>query len=640
SALSPSLPGPEHTSIAQIEQGVRLQRLEQEYLDVRRQLIELRMQFEAFKIDKTQPTEPPNGGDARATLKRLVLKSVIPTESLQQDEPLGYDCVREEKDFPHLKFFTTHEWNQWKQQNKKSTRMGEEKVRGKMKSSQGLNHTAPYVEFPDGTPAGGDYINDARKFCRTFINLARNSQYPLPRKWGEADIWLQELFYTALRKKYTLFQLCHNNAKGAAFMYYIYYEAVIRKWDKAGSNTIDLNNALHTIRNGSDLEESELESVRAPPIKRPYGDSDMNTGPRKHARTAPAPAPADQTANGPSKSFKGKQRANVSLLSVVIVSRSLVRALANLPGWNALHLDRRALPLISALPLSVPPPAQSLTPAMSPCLSDPSSSLINASSCQSMQASPAALPTSDVDPTQGDCPTSAAVTSPNVSGPSSLPGLPNLDQSTLTCLPLPINSDALADTPNATTSASIQGITTAGLPPSTLVPSVPTQATVAKKPRAPRKATQWPPAADLKGAKWAYARKWYAECSGPQTDFEDHYKQLSTSERRVCFTPLVAFKYSLGSPIETRTGSRVVDHCTFSARMSRHTNDYPSYHTIKSNIGSVDLATVSVASMQHRDDLHCVRPCPNRDACGSQLCPIASNRIQSHSIWSHCKWFS
>ncbi|KAI1782725.1 hypothetical protein LXA43DRAFT_854095, partial [Ganoderma leucocontextum] len=73
-----------------------------------------------------------------------------------------------------------------------ATRIGDERVRGKKKSPQGENHTAQLIERPDGSTADGDYINNARKFCR---DLARNAEYPLPLSWSQADLWVQEVFY-------------------------------------------------------------------------------------------------------------------------------------------------------------------------------------------------------------------------------------------------------------------------------------------------------------------------------------------------------------------------------------------------------------------------------------------------------------
>ncbi|EJF60893.1 hypothetical protein DICSQDRAFT_170753 [Dichomitus squalens LYAD-421 SS1] len=61
------------------------------------------------------------------------------------------------------------------------------------------------------------------------------------------------------------------------------------------------------------------------------------------------------------------------------------------------------------------------------------------------------------------------------------------------------------------------------------VPPTTAQPTTTKKPRAPRKTPQWPPPADLRGAKWAYARNWYADTNGSQAEFEQHYKSMTPS---------------------------------------------------------------------------------------------------------------
>ncbi|TBU53064.1 hypothetical protein BD310DRAFT_962268 [Dichomitus squalens] len=64
------------------------------------------------------------------------------------------------------------------------------------------------------------------------------------------------------------------------------------------------------------------------------------------------------------------------------------------------------------------------------------------------------------------------------------------------------------------------------------IPPTTAQPTTTKKPRAPRKTPQWPPPADLRGAKWAYARNWYADTNGSQAEFKQHYKSMTPSDRR------------------------------------------------------------------------------------------------------------
>ncbi|TBU59034.1 hypothetical protein BD310DRAFT_436863 [Dichomitus squalens] len=64
--------------------------------------------------------------------------------------------------------------------------------------------------------------------------------------------------------------------------------------------------------------------------------------------------------------------------------------------------------------------------------------------------------------------------------------------------------------------------------PGTIAPS-----TSSKKPRAPRKAPQWPPPADLRGDKWIYARNWFTKNAGTEAQFEAHYKSMTATERKV-----------------------------------------------------------------------------------------------------------
>ncbi|TBU53102.1 hypothetical protein BD310DRAFT_994333 [Dichomitus squalens] len=490
SSLPSPLPAPTHSSIAALETSLRL-----EIMDLRRQFLELRIQVEEMKRDKTSEAAPVDGDDSRATLKRLVFESVKATHALRPEEPLGHDEVREQHKFPNVKFFTGRHWTSWKRDNKKTTRIGEEPVRGKKMSAQGVNHTAHYVEHIDGTPAEGDYINDARKFCRTFINLARGTQYPLPKKWGDADTWLQDLFYTALRKKFPLFQLCHNNSKGEAFMAYTYYEAVTRKWGKASSQPVHLNKALHTIGSPSDSEESESESVRdvhtsgpsARPTsnKRPSGNDEVVAGPRKQARTELGVArDVVEAPPAPSKPAKGKERADLGLLHV-------------------------------APPPSILPPTDTSPTSTSAAQSAASASTSSmATSAQFMQAPPVAL-----------SPLASLTTLAMVSGATGvIPSPPSP--------PTPTNPNVPAEGGVDISASPPEDVTPPGTAPSNEQPSKPVETTASKKPRAPRKTMQWPPAPDLKGAKWVYARKWYMDAHGTLEAFEAHYKTLSSSDRR------------------------------------------------------------------------------------------------------------
>ncbi|EJF67492.1 hypothetical protein DICSQDRAFT_165316 [Dichomitus squalens LYAD-421 SS1] len=557
-SLSSLSPAPNNTSVAYIEMGVRLHRLEQDYLELHRRLTEHGIRLDALHTPKTTTGD---GDDSRATLKRLVFESVTATHSLSPREPLGYDCVREQSKFPKLKFFTDRQWTNWKNNNKKTTRIGEEIVRGRKMSAQGINHTAPYIEYPNGTPASGDYINDARKFSRTLINLARGADYPLPRKWGDTDTWLQELFYTALRKKFPLFQLCHNNWKGNTFMYYTYYEAVTRKWDKASSQAVDLNQALHTIRSQSAMEESESESeservAHVPtskdarslaPSKRTPSDDDADTGPRKQPRRDTAGLAQDV---GPSEKFKGKQRATPSLLSVISTSTTALRleqrssALVTLPPSLPTPTSPSQSALAFARPSATTSPMSATTSPTSATTSPTSATTSTTSTTTSTTSVPVSLsvPGTSSDPAQMlIVPPVSSTTmnltvgtpaSPSEPSPASIPYPSTSKQATSTLSPTPINPDVPAEGGVDISASPPQHVTPPDTAPSNEQPSKPAETTASKKPRAPRKTTQWPPAPDLKGAKWVYARKWYADANGTLEAFEAHYKTLSSSDRR------------------------------------------------------------------------------------------------------------
>ncbi|TBU21769.1 hypothetical protein BD311DRAFT_677564, partial [Dichomitus squalens] len=234
-----------------------------------------------------------------ANFKRLVMESINPTECLVAGEELGHDERRELKMFPKLKFYTDRDWNEYKRAHRQVTRIGDEVIRGKKKSALGENHTALYLENIDGSPASGDYVNDARKFTRNLINLAISTKCVMPKKWGEADVWFQELFYTALRQRFPLFQLCHNNAKGNIFMAQVYYEAVTRKWENISATTVNLNDALYSFKTNSDDEACQGDSndvpdaqraglpAPRPHTKRPSENTVVPTKPAQRIRTQP-----------------------------------------------------------------------------------------------------------------------------------------------------------------------------------------------------------------------------------------------------------------------------------------------------------------------------------------------------------------
>ncbi|EJF56244.1 hypothetical protein DICSQDRAFT_175097 [Dichomitus squalens LYAD-421 SS1] len=178
--------------------GVRLHRLEQEFIQVRNQLAVLQARTDnAPSLPQGPKASDASDGapDPRSTFKKLAMESVNPTDSLMPEEPPGHDCPRDQALFPNVKFFMQRDWNEYKRNNGKATRIGDKVIRGRKKSAQGENHTALYIEHIDGTPADGDYINDARNFARQLISLAISTNYSLPKKWRQADVWFQELFY-------------------------------------------------------------------------------------------------------------------------------------------------------------------------------------------------------------------------------------------------------------------------------------------------------------------------------------------------------------------------------------------------------------------------------------------------------------
>ncbi|TBU36751.1 hypothetical protein BD309DRAFT_995464 [Dichomitus squalens] len=273
--------------------GARMQRCEQDQWELRRQLTNLQTYVDDLKHEIRRIKTSDETDDVRANLKYLLMESVKPIESLKpEEEEPGEDHVRHREDLPN---------------------------------HRGTRKRARTRERTDGQPADGDCVNDARKFARTLISLALTSEYKMPRKWSEADIWFQELFYTALRKRFPLFQLCHNNAKGNLFMTQAYYEAVTRKWKNIRPQHLDLDNAKYTIKNHSASDEDEDETVdmrdtttaSKPTTKRLPSTVIAPPRPAKVARTQGQDAGQELSRETPGK---GKERAVPSLLSVIATS--------------------------------------------------------------------------------------------------------------------------------------------------------------------------------------------------------------------------------------------------------------------------------------------------------------------------------
>ncbi|TBU22477.1 hypothetical protein BD311DRAFT_782295 [Dichomitus squalens] len=298
--------GGPHVNLGFNDIGARLQRIENENLKIWSEVHRAdRADFCRHQSRHVRSADDQD--DICATLKHLVMESIKPTESLEEGEKPGEDHVRHKAEYPHIKFYTDRDWNEYKREHRQSMRIGEEPVRGKKKSSQGENHTTLYLEHIDGSPASGDYVNDTRKFTRTLINLVLTTKYKMPRKWSAANVWLQDLFYTALRTKFPLFQLCHNNVKANLFMMAQYYDAVTRNL----TDSEDHDGEGANVRNAP----APRTPASQPGSKRPSTTVPVAPRPTKIARIEAQGTDSDHPPESPSG--KGKERASASLLSLV-----------------------------------------------------------------------------------------------------------------------------------------------------------------------------------------------------------------------------------------------------------------------------------------------------------------------------------
>ncbi|TBU31347.1 hypothetical protein BD311DRAFT_626114, partial [Dichomitus squalens] len=335
------------------------------------------------------------------------------------------------------------------------------------------------------------------------------------REWNEFKRkHKNQLFYTALRKKYPLYQLCHNDAKGNIFMTHAYYEAVTRKWENKSGATVSLNDAKYSMKTLSDEENiseppHDIPDAIAPaipparkPAKRP---SDTSLLPPKPAQRVRTQADKPENVMAPPQPDKGKGRATTSLLALVIAAVQPSPRVADQlnPPQSAGNVPETAPPLENP-PASVPStsaPVDTVSRPPAPPPTVPSSEQHPPTSHHDHPTLPVAQPL--LQPPHP---------APDVS--SSSDGAPNMQPVTPAC-PDAVDAGESSTPPDASQ-----------VPPTTAQP------TTTKKPRAPRKTPQWPPPADLRGAKWAYARNWYADTNGSQAEFEQHYKSMTPSDRR------------------------------------------------------------------------------------------------------------
>ncbi|KAI1787865.1 hypothetical protein LXA43DRAFT_1097871 [Ganoderma leucocontextum] len=124
-----------------------------------------------------------------------------------------------------------------------------------------------------------------RRFRREFIALVQNAGYSLPPSWGQADLWLQELFYSVLRRKPTLFQVCHNNSKGYTLMNQAFHEGFVRKTADDMTDSMLLDSATQSVLSKRVVGEDVVDEY---PAKRACTMANMlsNLGADRHISRA------------------------------------------------------------------------------------------------------------------------------------------------------------------------------------------------------------------------------------------------------------------------------------------------------------------------------------------------------------------
>ncbi|KAI0355294.1 hypothetical protein OH77DRAFT_1424785 [Trametes cingulata] len=512
-------PVPGHSGPAPLQEyaqlALRVERLEQENIHLRQVQAEQRVELNIFRdLMAKMPANVPQGAVAAAVATpspadsvTTFLQHIRAEESLVPDEDLGTDHVRQALDFPNIVYWQEHAWKKAKKVKKGKTTVGDViGKRGKSRIANGENVNHPYLEDVNGEPIDGHRLRRISEFTRQFIRCLKQAERFAP-SWKEVDVAAREVWFTAVRKKYPIFQLCECNWKAEYWMAGHYYDAKRKRNSDAHDATtesITLDSAPYT-----------MEST-------PCGDSD----PARIDRDLPT-APAG--------------KAGDSTSSLLVVKRPLTPTAVVPPLGPPLPPKRPRLSINTDVKTqSAPSDAPDVPVSVPPANSHSESS--GSSSSQTSGRARSALRISDslvhtVQPSEPLAACSPSVLSPPERPASSAAGIaaptPTASSTGELAEPesMPIPVGDMPPAPAAST------------PETELVKATPQVAaepskSAAKKPYkksgggAPPK--PWPPSASETQPKWLYALEWLqGHPGGSREAFEHHYtKELSANDKR------------------------------------------------------------------------------------------------------------
>ncbi|KAI0364296.1 hypothetical protein BV20DRAFT_1057332 [Pilatotrama ljubarskyi] len=169
------------------------------------------------------------------------LKHIRTEESLLQGEQPGEDCVA---------YWQEHTWTAVKKARKGKTAVGDViGQRDKTRIANGENVSHPYLEDVNGKPIDGHQLKRIGEFTRAFIRCLKQTGR-FPQSWKEVDVAAREVWFTAVRKKFPVFQICEFNWKAEHWMGRHYYDAKRKRNSDSGDKDdggVTLNSAPYTM---------------------------------------------------------------------------------------------------------------------------------------------------------------------------------------------------------------------------------------------------------------------------------------------------------------------------------------------------------------------------------------------------------
>ena len=123
--------------------------------------------------------------------------------------PIGLETAvpLKQSNYPKVKFWHRRNWTAFQNRVQDELRMV---VRGRSRSSKGINVMMLYVESEDGVPVDGDMAKHIREKAKSFwYGLADNA----PVRWGQATLQVKSDYCRQMVKWFPDLRLCSSDWK-------------------------------------------------------------------------------------------------------------------------------------------------------------------------------------------------------------------------------------------------------------------------------------------------------------------------------------------------------------------------------------------------------------------------------------------